>query len=200
MIEIFSIPGIGKVNEDYMCHEQLAPTVYAIVVADGMGGLDFAADAARIASEGVISYLKHHYKSGTEFQVISDSLIYANDAITAECMRRKAKMGAAIAVAIMSGCSIYYSWLGDVRIYRRHGECVELITEDHVFDKDHHTYLIRCLNGKPLRYSPEVNAGILQPGDVVVIATDGYYLENPALIRNAEMEYSDDATLVSFTV
>lgn len=199
MIEIFTVPGTGKDNEDYVCHEQLAPEVYAIAVADGMGGLDFAADAARIASESAISYLKHHYKSGTESQILSDSLRCANDAIAAECMCRKAKMGAAIAVAIISGCNIYYSWLGDVRIYRQHGGCVELITEDHVFDKGNHTFLTRCLNGKPLRYSPEENTRTLQAGDVVLIATDGYYLENPPLIQNAETEFRDDATLVSFT-
>lgn len=200
MIEIFSTPGIGKINEDYVSHDMIAPNVYAIAVSDGMGGLDSGADAARLTSENAVSFLKKHYKSGAEAQILSDSLGYANSAIGAECVSRKIKMGSAIAVAIIAGYDIHYTWLGDVHIYRQRGESVMLMTHDHLPHPENHSYLTRCLNGRPLRYSPEIKSEPLQSGDVIMFATDGYYLEHPNLSPNEDAEYRDDATLVSITI
>ncbi len=38
-VEVFSKAGIGKDNEDYVLHTEIAPDVALTVVCDGMGGI-----------------------------------------------------------------------------------------------------------------------------------------------------------------
>ena len=38
-VEVFSKAGIGKHNEDYVLHTEIASDISLIVVCDGMGGI-----------------------------------------------------------------------------------------------------------------------------------------------------------------
>lgn len=57
-VEVFSKAGIGKHNEDYVLHTEIAPDISLIVVCDGMGGLSYGANASKIVAHSIENYLR----------------------------------------------------------------------------------------------------------------------------------------------
>ena len=196
-VEVFSKAGIGKHNEDYVLHTQIAPDISLIVVCDGMGGLSYGADASKIIAHSIENYLRQDLCSLNPEHSIINALLYANDELAKECVRFKSKMGASVALTLFLGNACYYTWIGDVRIYLATEGKRELLTKDHLAIEGNHSFLSRCINGKEFRHSPEVSELAISSGDEVYIATDGYYLHNkvgsPA---ESAITADDDATIV----
>lgn len=195
-VEVFSKAGIGKHNEDYVLHTEIAPDISLFVVCDGMGGLSYGADASKIIAHSIENHLRQNLCSHTPEQSIINALHYANDELAKECTRLKSKMGASVALTLFVGNACYYTWLGDVRIYVINGGKTELLTKDHLAIKGNHSFLSRCINGKEFRHSPDVSELEISSGDEVYIATDGYYLHNELgpMIESA-ITADDDATI-----
>ena len=155
-VEVFSTAGIGKHNEDYVLHTEIAPDISLIVVCDGMGGLSYGADASKTIAHSIDNYLRQDLCIHKPEQSIINALHYANDELAKECVRLKSKMGASVALALFVGNACYYTWLGDVRIYLATEGKRELLTKDHLAIEGNHSFLSRCINGKEFRHSPEV--------------------------------------------
>lgn len=195
-IEVFSKAGVGKRNEDYVLHTEIAPDISLIVVCDGMGGLSYGADASKTIAHSIENYLKQNLCSNTPEQSIIKALHYANDELTKVCVRLKSKMGASVALTLFVGHACYYSWLGDVRIYTAKGGKTELLTNDHLAIEGNHSFLSRCINGKVFRHSPEVGEFAINAGTEIFIATDGYYLHNDVgSSLESVITAEDDATI-----
>lgn len=196
-VEVFSKAGIGKDNEDYALHTEIAPDVALTVVCDGMGGLFDGADASRIVAHSIENYLRKNFCSQKPEHTIVNAILYANDELAKECRLIQSKMGASVGLTLFVGDYCYYSWLGDVRIYLKQGDQTELLTEDHLAIEGNHSFLTRCINGREFRYSPVVADMTIHSGDEVFIATDGYYLHhNMGTPIEAENTTEDDATIV----
>ncbi len=196
-VEVFSEAGIGKDNEDHALHTEIAHGVALTVVCDGMGGLSDGADASRIVAHSIENYLKKNFCSQKPEHTIVNAIQYANDELAKECLRLQSKMGASVGLTLFVGNRCYYSWLGDVRIYLKHGDQTELLTKDHLAIEGNHSFLTRCINGREFRYSPVVADMTLRSGDEVFIVTDGYYLHhNVGTPIEAENTTEDDATIV----
>lgn len=196
-VEAFSKAGIGKINEDYVLHTEITPSISVIIVCDGMGGLSYGAVASEIIANSIENFLKKYLSSHTAEQSIISALHYANNELAKESVRLKSKMGASVALVLFIGNDCHYSWLGDVRVYLKRGKHTELLTKDHIAFEGSHYFLSRCINGKKLRYSPEVADMILDSGDEVIIATDGYYLHNNVSTPiQSVCATEDDATIV----
>lgn len=196
-VEVFSKAGIGKDNEDYALHTEIAPDVTLIVVCDGMGGLFNGAYASRIVAHSIENYLRKNFCSQKPEHTIVNAIHYANDELAKECFRLHSKMGASVGLTLLVGNHCYYSWLGDVRVYLKQGERTELLTKDHLAIEGNHSFLTRCINGREFRYSPVVSDITLHSGDEVFIATDGYYLHNNVGTPiESEIATEDDATIV----
>lgn len=195
-VEVFSKAGIGKDNEDFVLHSEIAPDVTLIVVCDGMGGLSYGADASKIVAHRIENYLKQNLCSYTPEQSIIKALHYANDELAKESVRIKSKIGASVALTLFVGHACYYSWLGDVRIYIAKGGKTELLTNDHLAIEGNHSFLSRCINGKDFRHSPEVGELAISANDEIVIATDGHYLHNDVgASLESVITAEDDATI-----
>ena len=196
-VEVFSTAGIGKHNEDYVLHTEIAPDISLIVVCDGMGGLSYGADASKTIAHSIDNYLRQDLCIHKPEQSIINALHYANDELAKECVRLKSKMGGSVALALFVGNACYYTWLGDVRIYLATEGKIELLTKDHLAIEGNHSFLSRCINGKDFRHIPEVGELAISSGDEVYIATDGYYLHNEmgAMIESV-ITADDDATFV----
>ncbi len=196
-VEAFSKAGIGKNNEDYVLHSEIAPDITLIVVCDGMGGLSYGADASKTIAHSIENCLRKDLCLHNPEQSIIKALQCANDELAKECVRLKSKMGASVALTLFVGKACHYTWLGDVRIYHANGGKTELLTKDHLAIEDNHSFLSRCINGKEFRHSPEVGELAISSGDKVYIATDGYYLHNEmeAMIESV-ITADDDATIV----
>lgn len=196
-VEVFSKAGIGKCNEDYALHTEIAPDVALTVVCDGMGGLSNGADASRIIAHSIENYLRENFCSQNHEHTIVNAILYANDELAKECLRLQSKMGASVGLTLFVGDCCYYSWLGDVRIYLKQGEQTELLTKDHLAIEGNHSFLTRCINGRKFRYSPVVTDMTIHSGDEVFITTDGYYLHhNVGTPIESETVAEDDATMV----
>lgn len=196
-VEVFSKAGIGKDNEDYALHTEIAPDVALTVVCDGMGGLSDGADASRIVAHSIENYLRKNFCSQKLEHTIVNAILYANDELAKECRLIQSKMGASVGLTLFVGDCCYYSWLGDVRIYLKQGDQTELLTEDHLAIEGNHSFLTRCINGREFRYPPVVVDMAIHSGDEVFIATDGYYLHhNVGTPIEAENTAEDDATIV----
>ena len=191
-LEIFSQPGADKENEDYVWHAEIVPGVSLIIVCDGMGGLSQGAEAAKLVAHSIAEYIQSHYSDESPEQSLINGLKYANDIIATEIKRHSSKMG-----TLFADNRCYYTWLGDVRIYHARGEKVELLTKDHLAIEGNHSFLSRCINGKEFRTSPEAAELNTSSGDIIYIATDGYYLHNDVgLPLNSATVVEDDATIV----
>lgn len=196
-VEVFSKAGIGKDNEDYALHTEIAPDVALAVVCDGMGGLSNGADASRIVAHSIENYLRKNFCSQKPEHTIVNAILYANDMLAKECLRLQSKMGASVGLTLFVGDCCYYSWLGDVRIYLKQSEQTKLLTEDHLAIEGNHSFLTRCINGRKFRYSPVVTDMTIHSGDEVFITTDGYYLHhNVGTPIESETVAEDDATMV----
>ena len=196
-VEVFSKAGIGKDNEDYALHREIAPDVALAVVCDGMGGLSNGVDASRIVAHSIENYLRKNFCSQKPEHTIVNAILYANDMLAKECLRLQSKMGASVGLTLFVGDCCYYSWLGDVRIYLKQSEQTKLLTEDHLAIEGNHSFLTRCINGRKFRYSPVVTDMTIHSGDEVFITTDGYYLHhNVGTPIESETVAEDDATMV----
>lgn len=196
-VKVFSKAGIGKSNEDYVLQAELAPDKSLIVVCDGMGGLSYGATASKIIAHSIEKYLMQNLCANTPEQLILNALNYANDELAKECLLLKSKMGASIALTLFAGNTCYYTWMGDVRIYlAKEGKTI-LLTKDHLAMDGNHSFLSRCVNGKPFRHFPEVGELAISSGEEVYIATDGYYLHHEICSPLDSIIISeDDATIV----
>ena len=195
-VEVFSKAGIGKHNEDYVLHTEIAPDISLIVVCDGMGGLSYGADASKIIAHSIENYLRQDLCFHNPEQSIINALHYANDKLAKECVHLKSKMGASVALTLFVGNACYYTWLGDVRIYLANGDKTELLTKDHLAIEDNHSFLSRCINGKEFRHIPQVRKLAINTAVEIFIATDGYYLHNEVGSMIESVITADDATII----
>ena len=196
-VEVFSKAGIGKHNEDYVLHTEIAPNISLIVVCDGMGGLSYGADASKIIAHSIEKHLKQNLCSQLPEQSIINAILYANDVLAKECTRLKTKMGASVALALLIDNNCYYTWLGDVRIYITKDDELPLLTNDHLAMEGNHSFLTSCINGREFRKSPIVRDFEAKSNMDIIISTDGFYLFNDinTSLENIVINY-DDASIV----
>ena len=196
-VEVFSKAGIGKNNEDYVLHAEIAPDISLIVVCDGMGGLSYGADASKFIANSIEIHLKQNFCSHTPEQSIINALLYTNKELAKECVRLKSKMGASLALTLFVGNTCYYTWLGDVRIYLANGGKTAMLTKDHLVIEGNHSFLSRCINGREFRHLPEVRNLAVNTAGKFFIATDGYYLHHEmGMMMESVITTDDDATIV----
>lgn len=200
-VEVFSKAGIGKHNEDYVLHTEIAPDISLIVVCDGMGGLSYGADASKLIAHSIEKHLKQNFCSHIPEQSIVNALLYVNDVLAKECTRLKTKMGASVALTLFIDNYCYYTWLGDVRIYITKDDELTLLTNDHLAIEGNHSFLTSCINGRELRKSPIVRCFEAKSYMYILISTDGFYLFNDinASIENIVINY-DDASFAKIRI
>ena len=170
-----SFPGKDKSNEDYiLCHKLSHNSIIAIL-ADGMGGLSFGAEAAKIVSESIMTTALDKIQHNLPADVLRMAFNAADSAIYGKCRDLKCKMGAAVTVALVIDDSLYYAWQGNVRLYKVHANEAMLLTTDHVVADADGTFLTRCVNGKGFRENVPVMYEELKNTDKIFICSDGYY-------------------------
>lgn len=196
----------GKVrtnNEDAMgsfipvSRHQARSHGYLFAVADGVGGMDLG----EVASSTAISVVTDEFaKAQADTMLISllPRLIqHANAAVHDKSLDREYR-GRKMATTLVA-CALRYdqaivSHVGDSRCYLVRDGKARQITQDHTLvneqrkmglisseeirDSDARHVLIRSL-GPELFVAPDTAALTLQPGDVLVLCTDGLHDELP---------------------
>lgn len=197
-----SCPGKDKSNEDYiLCHKLSHNSIIAIL-ADGMGGLSFGAEAAKIVSESIMTTVLDKIQHYLPMDVLLMAFNAADSAIYGKCRDLKCKMGSAVTAALVIEDSLYYAWQGNVRLYKVHGNEAMLLTTDHVVADTEGTFLTRCVNGKGFRENIPVMYEELKNTDKIFICSDGYYRHThlTELLGNITVNFdkgtSDDYSLI----
>lgn len=176
--------GQNKSNEDcYRIRKEKAGTV--IVLADGMGGRSNGAMAAAIVSDVICDYNWNF----SNIQVsCNEAFTQADMAIAKKSEELHEKMGCAVGCLVIVKNTIFYSGLGDIRLYAQAKTGKQLlISKDDVFiGKNGQTYLTRSIRGRGFRHP--VSVITLSRKDLLTcsLCTDGYY----------NNDQNDDATII----
>ena len=194
----------GKVrtnNEDSMgsfipsSRQQARSHGFLFTVADGVGGLDLG----EVASSTAVSVITEEFakaQSGAMLISLLPRLIhFANSAVhdrTLTPQFRGKKMATTVVACAMRHDQAIVSHVGDSRCYLVRNGKAKQITQDHtwvneqrklglisaseVAESDARHVLIRSL-GPEMFVSPDTTALTLQPGDLLVLCTDGLHDE-----------------------
>lgn len=201
--KVFSYSGKDKANEDYaLCH-RLSDNSLVAVLADGMGGLSYGAEAAKIVSESIMAAIRDNVQECSPEEILRMAFDAADVAIYRKCRELKCRMGAAVTVALVMDASLYYAWQGNVRLYKVSDGELSLLTTDHIVADAEGTYLTRCVNGKGFRENIPVMHEELEQVDRIIICSDGCYRHtdlNAMINHGGAFEFDgifeDDASLI----
>jgi len=174
-LKTYSCPGKDKPNEDYILCRRPADDSLIAVLADGMGGLSYGAEAARNVAESIFRVILENIQKCSPEDVLRKAFDAADSAIRQKCRDLRCKMGAAVTVAWIIDNSLYYAWQGNVRLYKVSNEKPVLLTTDHIVAETEGTFLTRCVNGRGYREAVEVKHEKLEQIDSIYICSDGCY-------------------------
>jgi protein phosphatase len=194
----------GKVrtnNEDAMgsfipaSRHQARSHGYLFAVADGVGGMDLGEVASSKAIE-VMTAEFEKAQAGTMLISLLPRLIQHANAAVHDCTLAQEYRGKKMATTLVA-CALRYdqaivSHVGDSRCYLVRNGKARQVTQDHtlvneqrkmglistaeIADSDSRHVLLRSL-GPEMFVSPDTTAVTLQPGDTLVLCTDGLHDE-----------------------
>jgi len=187
---------------------------FLFVVADGVGGLDLG----EVASATAVSVLTEEFarsQSGSMLISLVPRLIQQANSAVHDCSLSSKHRGVRMATTVVA-CALRYdqaiiSHVGDSRCYLvRNGKArqvtqdhtlvneqrkVGLISESEIANSDSRHVLIRSL-GPEMFVSPDTSALTLQPGDSLVLCTDGLHDEmSETEIANIASQKKDAAQI-----
>ena len=162
------------------------------IIADGMGGRASGAHASRMAVDTVKDLLvKDIQRGSTDFPgMLTSALKAANTAVynASQSNSELNGMGTTCVAAIVCGNKLHHAHLGDSRAYLLRNAKLIQLTEDHSFvaekvkngeltedqaRKSRFRNIITKAIGIEANVEPEVGNLDLQPGDILLICTDG---------------------------
>lgn len=185
-------------NSWTMPPEPFAPGTHGVllVVADGMGGLNAGEVASDLAVKAVKEYfsperLPVSLNGQNPGILLTDCIAYANNKIV-EQARQDSKvegMGTTLVIAWLLNGTLYVGWCGDSRCYLlRQGQIKQiskdhsyvqelidkhLITEEEAFFHPNKNIITQSLGDVGRPPVPEYTYAQLEPGDRVLVCSDG---------------------------
>jgi len=192
---------VRKNNEDALgafipaSRHQARSHGYLFAVADGVGGMDLG----EVASTTAVSVITEEFEkaqAGTMLISLLPRLIQHANAAVHDCTMAQEYRGKQMATTLVA-CALRFdqaivSHVGDSRCYLVRSGKARQVTQDHtlvneqrkmglisaadIVDSDARHVLIRSL-GPEMFVSPDTSALTLQPGDVLVLSTDGLHDE-----------------------
>ncbi|HEY3415406.1 MAG TPA: Stp1/IreP family PP2C-type Ser/Thr phosphatase [Armatimonadota bacterium] len=161
-------------------------------VADGMGGHEFGEVASHLAIEIVEARAALIAQAPpTELPLTLHETIQAANAEIlshADAQEARNRMGTTIVLATICGDRLYFAHLGDSRLYLLRGDVFSQLTRDHslvqvMVERGEITpeeaaihplrhQITRVVGGED-HVSPEIASQALEPGDTIVLCTDG---------------------------
>jgi serine/threonine protein phosphatase PrpC len=163
--EVYHGQGTRKDQQDRYAVHASWPLV---AVADGMGGHPGGGEAASLLTQALMKL-----EVGAGMAEINHAVAEARRSMTALANNRPGwdAMGTTLALAWVSGSTLHVAWCGDSRVYRlRNGERHQL-TQDHTRDGRLTQWVGPLGPPEPLEWTSTE----LQPGDAIVLCSDGFY-------------------------
>lgn len=194
-----AITDVGLVRSNNEDNVRLLPDVAhgvaLALLADGMGGHASGEVASAMALESMMQSLQHRAPSLPLSSLIADAIVLANRAVWLHAQERPETtgMGTTLCALAFDSQGVFYGWVGDSRIYRLHGDELQLLTRDdtlvnHLLDEglltaeqaqshpDAHV-LSQALGTHEALQKVNVQrlAGAMEVGDVFLLTSDGVH-------------------------
>ncbi len=184
------ITGIGKrkENQDLVTIEKLNSSSHLFLIADGMGGYEKGKEAAKIASENILTFLL--FSKSIDEKTIQQSVNKANLGLKIFNKEENIKSGATIGGAIIQNDSIHLFWVGDVKIYHITNGNIVFETESHnlinklkednvnlsveMIEKYKHV-VTRSISGDPTKSIIGYTFNSVNENDKIIICSDGVH-------------------------
>lgn len=178
------------------------------VVADGMGGYEGGEVASRLTVDTIGSFFARNEDDadltwpwgidpavGFVENLVSVAVRLANLEVMRKRQGHLAAMGSTVVVAATDGKRLVVAHVGDSRVYRLRDGHLEQLTDDHSLAREltargfveHPTgmsHIITRAIGQADTVQPDVCAEAMQPGDTILLCSDGLTdpLEDAALL------------------
>ena len=176
------------------------------IVADGMGGHAGGEQASRIATQVIQAYLVEHWNSLQSTKALLETaLLQANQEIVKDQQNhpQRSDMGTTAVAVTFREQQLWIAHVGDSRLYRLRRLKLEQLTEDHTWvaralklgeiaPEEARTHqwrhvLSRCL-GREAAYQIDVQVLDIQPGDRLLLCSDGLTEELPDQVIASHLE------------
>ena len=192
----FSTAGNGKTNEDCILCRELSEEWSLAILADGMGGLSYGNEAAKIVSYGIADFITQNYQVDEPQELLRKAFDMADGLIRQKCYELRCKMGAAVCVALIGMDSVHYAWQGNVRLYKKDNDNLQLLTTDHIAVGGNTTLLTRSINGRGFREPIPVESISVNDANTILMCSDGYYQSTNNMQSQLPANLSDDASVI----
>ncbi|NND96328.1 MAG: serine/threonine-protein phosphatase [Pirellulaceae bacterium] len=188
-----SVTGGRRDNQD-ACYCDDEAAMY--VVVDGLGGQDGGALASRIAADTIPAHLRETFSHGTDdpeqLQLGLEAALRAAQNEMRAVGRKNPefdKMGCTLAVAVVADGKLFFTHVGDSRIYLFHDKKIKQLTTDESLvqalmsagvitadevPKHHWRHVVtNSLSAKGVRETPHWHQQTLHEGDELLVTSDG---------------------------
>jgi serine/threonine protein phosphatase PrpC len=187
----------GLVRETNQDVARIAPPLGLVVVADGMGGHERGEVASSVAADTILSMFERLGGQDARPEETARRLVCAFEAANVSVRAqpsssRSARMGTTLVAAALGHSRAVIAHVGDSRCYLvRHGSA-ECLTQDHSYAAElrrqgldgnpdlrsvaeqYQNMLTRCIGGAE-EVIVDANVVGIQPGDVLVLCSDGLW-------------------------
>ncbi|MBP2239868.1 protein phosphatase [Cytobacillus eiseniae] len=108
------------------------------VVADGMGGLIGGKEASQLAVHAFLEHYLHSAKTAAIPERLREAAFIANEAVLQFARKKQMEesVGTTLIATVVLDNQLYWLSVGDSRIYLKKGECLTLLTTDHIYGKE----------------------------------------------------------------
>jgi protein phosphatase len=185
-LEIFtghaSLAGPRERNEDFCgtvtpAGRELETKGALLAVADGVSGNSGGREAAEYTVRGLLSDYFATPDTWTVPQAL-DKVLYANNQWLlgqASAHRELAGMATTLSALVLRGGRYYVAHVGDSRIYLLRRDCLERLTNDHVWDRPDMRHVLTRAVGLSPHLVMDYSEDTLECGDVFVMVSDGVW-------------------------
>ena len=192
-ISEYTNKGGRKENQDFVLYEMLEDNHAIFVVADGMGGYSHGDLASRLVAEAIVDSVSVHYKDEADVvRLMAEAYDYANESLAIKrIVLGGCEMGTVVVSVYYDGNAAHVTWLGDSRCYLFRDGKQLYCTQDHSLLSELHkenafcgfneerlsSIVTRCIMGDDSIGKIETYRLVVQPGDVLILCSDGFYKE-----------------------
>lgn len=212
-MEIYQYTNKGqrKENQDYTVYKVLPSGDSIFIVADGMGGYSYGDIASHVVGDSIASFVEANIDKYEPRTLLENAIKGANEALMQKRLSLNVpKMGTVVSVAMIIGCELYITWLGDSRVYLFNGDDMIFKTEDHSLLNEIKTkktlsasviekyagIVTKCIMGNDDLEEIPVEVIPISKGETIVLCTDGFHKEMDiqwALKYNSALKETLDA-------
>ncbi len=162
-------------------------TITVAAVCDGVGSANHGGEAARRTVQFLIHALKSRPQSWSLEKSIRHFIANINRILYRESMEQygRQELVTTLALVVIEGNRLYGANVGDSRIYLGRAETLVQLSTDHAVDEEGMEHVLHAAIGLEETVEPYYFENNLQPGDRLLLCSDGLY---PDLTPDAMLE------------